>query len=296
MLRPMSFAAAPTLACAPDHIVDTLVAERAPRLVASPAWPLLRPLFDAALGYGAARRLADAVAPLGGREAMAHVSAVLALRVSVRGLARLPSEGPVIIACNHPTGMADGVALFDALVRRRPDLCALANADALRVAPGLAEVIVPVDWAAARRTPASLRRTLAAAGAALAAGRALAIFPAGRLARRGADLRLVEPAWRSGALALARRFGASVVPAHLAGPSSTLFQLLHHVSTELRDITLFHEMLNKRGRDFRLTLGPAVSCGDLPRDLAVASAALRAYVTEVLPSHPDRPFARPSFA
>jgi putative hemolysin len=290
MLRPMSYAAAPTLASAPDHIVDTLIAERAPRLVASPAWPVLRPLFDTALGYGAARALADTIAPLRGREALVHVSGALALRVKVEGLTRLPADGPVIVACNHPTGMADGVALFDALVPRRPDLCVLANADALRVAPGLADVIAPVEWAPGRRTAASLRRTLAAAGDVLAQGRALAVFPAGRLARRGASLKLVEQPWRGGALSLARRFGAAVAPLHIAGPSSTLFQVLHHVSTELRDITLFHELLNKRRRRFRLTLGPPIPASDLPRDLGVASAALRAYVTDVLPNHPDRPF------
>ena len=272
-----------------DHIVDALIAERAPRLSASPAWPWLRPLLYGLLDYGEARRLADAVAPLPGREVMARVSQALRLRVAVRGLEHLPRAGAVVLVCNHPTGIADGVALHDALSRARPDLRLFANADALRVAPGLGEVLIPVEWS--RRTRAGARLTLTRTEEALAAGRALAVFPSGRVARWGPGGRLAEQPWRSSALALARRFETPVVPISLAGPPSTLFHLLHHVSTELRDITLFHELLNKRGRRFAMTIGPAIDPHGLGKDLGVASAALSAYVTDVLPTHPDRPFA-----
>jgi putative hemolysin len=241
------------------------------------------------LGYGEARRLADAIAALSGPDVMAEASRRLQLRVAVRGLDRLPAEGPLILAGNHPTGIADGIALHDALSPVRPDLGLFANADALRVAPRLAEVVIPVEWT--RRTRAGARRLLAQTGQALAAGRALAIFPSGRLARRALAGPLIEQPWRPSALALARRFEVPVLPMHLAGPPSTLFHLLHPISTELRDITLFHELLNKRGRRFTLTLGHPVDPRDLGPDLGVASAAMRAYVTQVLPTHPDRPFA-----
>jgi putative hemolysin len=42
------------------------------------------------------------------------------------------------------------------------------------------------------------------------------------------------------------------------GPSSTLFHLFNRVSPELRDITLFHELLNKRGGRFELTVGQPI--------------------------------------
>ena len=70
---------------APDsrHICDVLIAERAPRLTGSVGWPLVRPFLYALLGYGKARRMADAVAPMGGAEALDHVSKLLALDVKV---------------------------------------------------------------------------------------------------------------------------------------------------------------------------------------------------------------------
>ena len=42
----------------------SLIAERAPRLAAHPAWPLVRPLLYLLLDYAKARRLADDIAPL----------------------------------------------------------------------------------------------------------------------------------------------------------------------------------------------------------------------------------------
>ena len=50
-----------------DHIVDRLIAERAPRLAGGAAWPVLRPLLYRILDYGKARRMAEAIEPMSGR-------------------------------------------------------------------------------------------------------------------------------------------------------------------------------------------------------------------------------------
>ena len=46
----------------PDHIVDILIAERAPKLAANPLWPLVRPTLYALLNYKTARVMADEAA------------------------------------------------------------------------------------------------------------------------------------------------------------------------------------------------------------------------------------------
>lgn len=273
------------------HIVDVLIAERAPRLSASPAWPFLRPLLHALLDYGKARRMADAIAPLSGPAALEHVSGLLSLQVAAEGLDRIPRTGRVVVICNHPTGIADGVAVYDALKDVRPDVCFYANSDAHRVASRLDEVLIPVEWVEAKRTRERTRLTLQRTREALEAERCLVIFPAGRLARRQPDGRLADPPWMASAATLARRHAAPVAPAHLAGPWSTLFHLFNRISPELRDITLFHELLNKRGRAFTLTLGPLIPPGALDGDPADATLRLKAYVERMLPAHPDRPFA-----
>ena len=273
-----------------QHIVDVLIAERAPRLAASPAWPLARPLLYRLLNYRRARRMADAIAPLPGIEALEHVSRLLEVKVKVSGLERIPSSGRLVIVSNHPTGIADGIAAWDTLRDRRPDLCFYANADAHRVVPGFSDVLIPVEWVAAKRTREHTRTTLHMTRQAMEAGRALAIFPAGRLARRTPDGRLCDPPWMSTAVSIARRHEAPVAPVHMTGPWSTLFHAFDRISKELRDITLFHELLNKRGGRFTLTVGPLVSPDRLGGDAEAATLALKAYVEQILPEDPDRPF------
>lgn len=274
-----------------DHIIDTLIAERAPRLSGSAAWPLVRPLVYKLLDYGKARRMADTIAPLPGRAALDYISDMLALKVSVRGLERAPRAGRMIAVCNHPTGIGDGIAVYDALKPVRGDLRFYANSDAHRVSPGFDEALIPVEWVAEKRTRERTRVTLQLTRQAMEAEQAVVIFPAGRLARKGRDGVLQEEPWMASALSIARKYEAPVLPMHLAGPWSTLFHFFHGFSGELRDITLFHELLNKRGRAFSLTIGPLIPPQALDADAAIATEAVKAYVTRVLPNHPDQPFA-----
>lgn len=274
-----------------DHIVDALIAERAPKLSGSAAWPVLRPLLYALLDYGKARRMADAIAPLPGRAALEHVSELLSVQVAASGLDRVPAQGRAIVVCNHPTGIADGVAVYDALKALRPDICFYANADAHRVCPGFEEVLIPVEWVEGKRTRERTRLTLQLTREAMEAERCLVIFPAGRLARRQPDGGLADPPWVPSAVSLARKYEAPVVPVHVAGPWSTLFHFFHGLSQELRDITLFHELLNKRGRRFDLTVGHPVAPERLAGDPAEATLALKAHVEGILPADPDRAFA-----
>ena len=273
------------------HFVDVLIAERAPRLAASPAWPLARPLLYRLLNYRKARTMADAVAPLGGREALDYVARLLEVQVELRGLERIPEAGRLVIISNHPTGIADGIATYDALRGRRPDLCFYANADAHRVVPRFSDVLIPVEWVEAKRTRDRTRTTLQMTREAMEAERALAIFPAGRLSRRAPDGTLSDPPWMSSALSIARRHGAPVAPVHMTGPWSTLFHAFDRVSQELRDITLFHELLNKRKATFQLKVGKPIPPASLDIDAARATAGLKTFTERVLPDQPDADFA-----
>ncbi|MEO0974223.1 MAG: acyltransferase, partial [Pseudomonadota bacterium] len=97
------------------HVVDQMLAQRAPGLLASRLWPLLGPLRDLLFGYRKAHALADALGPLGGTEALDYVSELLSLVVRTHGVERVPAQGPCVLVANHPTGIADGVALYDAI-------------------------------------------------------------------------------------------------------------------------------------------------------------------------------------
>ncbi|MBU1375779.1 MAG: 1-acyl-sn-glycerol-3-phosphate acyltransferase [Alphaproteobacteria bacterium] len=274
-----------------DHIVDRLIAERAPKLAASPLWPVTRPLLYALLDYAKARRMADAIASLPGRAALDHISELLSLKVAVTGLDRVPTTGRLVVICNHPTGIADGIAVFDALKAIRQDICFYANADAHRVSPRFDEILIPVEWVEAKRTREKTRNTLTLTREALEAERCLVIFPAGKLARRQPDGRLAESDWMPSAVSIARKYEAPVLPIQVEGPWSTLFHFFHGFSGELRDITLFHELLNKQGREFHLTIGRPIPAVALDGDPIEVTARLKAHVEHGLAADPDRIFA-----
>jgi putative hemolysin len=273
------------------HIVDVLIAERAPRLTGSAAWPLVRPALYGLLDYAKARRMADAIGPMGGRQALDHVSNLLELTVRTAHLDRLPASGRCLVVCNHPTGIADGLAVHDALRTVRDDLIYFANADALRVSPRLSETVVPVEWVTAKRTREKTRATLQAAREAFEAERCVVMFPAGRLARVGPDGLLTDPEWAATAASLARKYEAPVIPIHVSGPTSRLFHLFDKVSQELRDITLFHELLNKKGRAFDLTIGRPIPPRALDVDAQAATLKLKTFVERTLAADPDATFA-----
>lgn len=274
-----------------DHIVDVLIAERAPRLTSAATWPLVRPLLYRLLDYTKAVRMADAIAPMAGRQTLDHVSDLLSLSVTTRHLERLPASGRCLVVSNHPTGIADGLAVHDALRTVRDDLIYFANADALRVSPRLSETIIPVEWVTAKRTREKTRQTLQAAKNAFEAERCVVMFPAGRLARIAPDGLLTDPAWATTAASLARRHNAPIIPIHLTGPTSRLFHLFDRFSSELRDITLFHELLNKKNQRFSLIVGKPIDPSRLNPDAAQATLDLKQFVERTLAADPDADFA-----
>ena len=100
----------------------------------------------------------------------------------------------------------------------------------------------------------------------------------------------------SGAM-MARKFNLPVVPLHITARNSALFYLFDRIHPTLRDITLFHEVLNKTRQRYRLTIGPPIDPDALPAGSAEAIEVLRARTLELggqqAADRADRPGLRP---
>lgn len=274
---------------AAKHIVDVLIEERAPQLSRGPLWPIVRPPLFTLLNYDKAVRMADAIAPMGGQEAMEFISNLLSVKLDITGLERVPASGSFILLANHPTGITDGVAMYDAIKHKRPDSKFYANSDAQRVCSRFDDVLIPVEWVLAKRTRERTRVTLKMTEQAFAEQRPLAVFPAGRLARVR-DGVLTDPEWMPTAVSLARKYELPIVPCHVAGPYAFWFHTFARFSQELRDITLFHELLNKQGKTYKLTFGPVIQPAHSTGDATSISRRIKHYVERVLPHAPDTPY------
>ena len=263
------------------HIVEELITERAPKLVGRPRlFRLVKPLLYRMLAYDAAVFLADSIKPKKGRAAFDMMSDHIAPRISVQNLHKLPKDGRCILIANHPTGLADGLVVYQALRDRRPEHVFLANADALRVMPKARDIIIPVEWVKAKRNMAKTKQTLIDVKAALDEERCVVIFPSGALAQlswRG----LRDRPWESSAAMLARKYKAPIIPLSVKARNSWLYYLFASTSPELRDITLFHELLNKKGQTFCLTFGDPIDPMSLPKNAEAATAEVRQIVEQL---------------
>jgi len=257
------------------HIIEQLIAERAQKLMKRQrVWRAVRPALYKALGYEKAVAMADAMVDLSGWDAFAHVSAMLDLPPLVSGLEHVPADGKVMIISNHPTGLADGVFVYDALKSRRRDHMFMANADAVRVAPNCADIIIPVEWVVEKRSLAKTRTVLKALKTALNNERAVVIFPSGVLAKmtcRG----LEDKPWNPTAVSTARKNKVPIIPLRINARNSAMYYIFALLNNELRDITLFHELFNKSGSSPELTFGPPIDPSTLPKGSAQATQAVR---------------------
>ena len=185
------------------------------------------------------------------------------LELDAQRLQQVPDSGPLLIVSNHPFGGVEGMALAQALRRRRPDLRILANHLLGRV-PELDSLMIHINpfggAAAARRNRAPLRQALGW----LQDGGALLVFPAGAVSHWHLRQRaVIDPPWRPTVAWLARRSRASVLPVFVGGRNGALFQLAGLVSPQLRTALLARELLHSHRRPLRAELGRPIGAAEL---------------------------------
>lgn len=192
-------------------------------------------------------------------------------------LARVPPTGGLLLVANHPFGVVDGLAIGHLGLQMRDNVKILTNSLLCRV-PEVDPYLLPVDFSGtpeARRLTAETRRQAAAL---LAAGKVVAVFPAGGVATANRPLtgRAVDAPWHPFVGRLATIPGVTTLPLHFAGQNSRLFQVASHTSYPLRVALIFHETRRRIGRPVEIRLGAPVSAGVLARlDRDAVAADLR---------------------
>ncbi|MCK0094008.1 lysophospholipid acyltransferase family protein [Yoonia sp. F2084L] len=258
-----------------EHRIDPLIAERAPWLYSGrPGTRIAKRCLNRILGYNTTVEIAKSLEYAPSEQIMHTMAERLAKMVDATGLGHIPAHGPALIVANHPTGIADGIILNGLIAAARPDAYFFANRDILRVFPQMETMIAPVEWRTEQRSHAKTRETMAYVRTATEAGRLGVIFPSGRLAKRR-GLRLYERPWMASAAMIARKFDLPVIPVNIQARNSALFYLFDLIHPTLRDITLFHETLNKARQPFKVTVGEPISAASIPRNSEAGIEMLR---------------------
>ena len=129
------------------HPIDEIMEERCPNLMKSKIfWSFLSPSIYKIFKYKDAKKIVDDIEGKSGFDCFTYLTEFLKSDNQVKNLSNVPKEGPIILAGNHPTGLTDGIVMFDVLKEHRPDYTLYANSDMIKIAKGFQDIIIPVDW------------------------------------------------------------------------------------------------------------------------------------------------------
>ncbi|GGE41458.1 hypothetical protein GCM10011360_31170 [Primorskyibacter flagellatus] len=179
-------------------------------------------------------------------------------------LARIPTEGPVVVVANHPHGMVDGMILADLIGRVRNDYKILTR----QLLTGIDEVassyMIPVPFphdADAQRKSVEMR---ANAMAHLKTGGLITLFPSGVVASsRTMFGPAIEAEWNVFTAQMIRRSGAKVVPIFFPGANSRWYQMANRISPILRQAFLLHEIVHSCNRPQAPVVGEVIPESDM---------------------------------
>lgn len=179
-------------------------------------------------------------------------------------LQKVASSGGLLLVANHPFGVVDGLTIGHLGMQLRGNVRILTNSLLCRV-PEVDPYLLPVDFSGtpeARRLTAETRRRAAEL---LAAGKVVAVFPAGGVATANKPLtgRAVDSPWHPFVGRLATIPGVTTLPVHFSGQNSRLFQIASHTSYPLRVALIFHETRRRMGHPVEMRIGSPVSAADL---------------------------------
>lgn len=202
-----------------------------------------------------------------GTESIDKLFSILKLECvcSEKDLENIPAEGPFIIAANHPYGAIDGLAMINMIARVRPDFKLMANFLLQNVEP-IRDYILAVNPFEGRKSAFNNISGLKASIAHLEEGKPLGIFPAGEVSTFQGDLKTIaDRKWQSSAIKIIRNAQVPVIPIYFDGGNSYLFHLIGLIHPNLRTLALPSELLNKKGRTFRMRIGKPI----LPKETAL---------------------------
>tara|TARA_B100000029_G_scaffold422834_1_gene429738 strand:- start:1320 stop:2150 length:831 start_codon:yes stop_codon:yes gene_type:complete len=268
------------------HPIDQIIEERCPKLMRNKFfWSLVRPTIYKVFKYQTAKNITDDISNKSGYDCFEYLTNLLNFNLEIKNLNNIPKKGPIILAGNHPTGLTDGIVMFEVLKDRRPDYTLYANIDMIKLSKGFEDIIIPVDWNEKNKTAQKSREILKRTKMTLNKGNCLLVFPSSRLSKR-VGLKLIERPWLNTIIKLSKKYNAPIIPFHMTGHNSLFYYFLDIFNEELKNISLFSELVNKKEFKYKITFGKIISPDSLKADLQKETEKIQKYVEFTLGKPP----------
>jgi len=268
------------------HPIDQIIEERCPKLMRNKFfWSLVRPAIYKVFKYQTAKNITDDISNKSGYDCFEYLTNLLNFNLEIKNLNNIPKKGPIILAGNHPTGLTDGIVMFEVLKDRRPDYTLYANIDMIKLSKGFEDIIIPVDWNEKNKTAQKSREILKRTKMTLNKGNCLLVFPSSRLSKR-VGLKLIERPWLNTIIKLSKKYNAPIIPFHMTGHNSLFYYFLDIFNEELKNISLFSELVNKKEFKYKITFGKIIDPDSLKADLQKETEKIQKYVEFTLGKPP----------
>ena len=223
-------------------------------------------------GFARLEKMADSLPRCGDPQTFA-AACLTTLDVTVdctaENLERIPAQGPVVLFANHPSGALEGLMMAALCGKVRPDLKILASDVLLRI-PQLAQLapmLLPLNLSGGAAANAAVLR---AAMKHLREGKALGIFPAGRVARWQPGKGVTEQPWSRLLSRLGNRLDEcpdmSFVPLHMKARQNPLFLTVSALRESFGAALLPYALFRQRNSRAHMRVGEAVRA-DMLKDL-----------------------------
>ena len=190
-------------------------------------------------------------------------------------LSCIPKEGPFMLVCNHPFGAIEGIILYDAVAKVRPDFKIMANF-ILGFIPNLKDVFFSVNPFENNPEFGGSTGGIKASLMQLNEGHGLGVFPAGEVARYHGHNYPEDIEWSPSIAKIVQKTKVPVIPVYFDGKNSKKFYFLAKIHSMLGTVRLVKELLNKRNKKIVMKIGKPI----LPAEVAQYESpqALAAYL------------------
>ncbi len=186
----------------------------------------------------------------------------LNIDIKIKNLEKLPKDGKLVLAMNHPLGGMDAIALVSGLRNTRTDLKYIVN-DLLLNLNRMNGLFLGVDKHG--KNPQSKREQI---NELFASEYLVSLFPAGLVSRRkGGKVR--DLVWKKTFVTLSKANDRIIVPMHIDGKLSNFFYRLSNfrsaigIKANIEMLYLSNELFKLRNSTITMTFGDPIRAVDL---------------------------------
>ncbi len=183
----------------------------------------------------------------------------LGMRLEVRGLENIPSEGRFIFASNHPLGGLDGIALISVLGNKYGGNVKCIVNDLLMAVKPMENVFLPIN-----KHGSQSRSSADAIEKAYASDCQMIMFPAGLCSRKGKDGVVRDLEWQKSFIVKSITSKRDIIPVYFGGLNSKFFynfaklRLRLGIKFNIEMVQLPAELVKGAGKTLTITFGKPI--------------------------------------